>query len=388
MLPQREDKELYPYLQQGMMQDARTWLDMPADFDTALADAVQRMAEGVEHPLWKAFNDDHRRLFHAPRLEELRFSKPKDMQPLLGSLWPVYECILLLSGLPDLLAFHKAFHIPEAITKATLADMVLWVKEYKRKQGVWGCNELGWLQYHFTGRLYRLGRLQFMTARYEGHVYVYRHNDTGAYVVLAGDDITIRQDGYVNGTCGRSEAGWVPAYKREDDRVIGHRSVEGRVLAEAEILPLNTHAPFLMPGDTILEIHVPKDGRLEPEACMDSFRQALQFFPQHFPQDAFAAFTCQSWLLSPGFMHILPHSNIRWFCEQFIQLPQQGSESQLYERVYDCDSPAEKTTQAIDQLPQDTQLQRVLAQAIRSEDIPGGFGFFPIDQINHMTSDL
>ena len=120
--------------------------------------------------------------------------------------------------------------------------------------------------------------------------------------------------------------------------------------------------------------------------CIESFKQALRFFPSIFTNDKFAAFTCHSWLLTPAFLEILPPSNIRWFCSQFVQLPDCTNEHQLFSRVFDS-VPLEKTEQAFAALPQDTQLQRIVRDVLLKQEMRRGYGFIPVDRVAQMKVD-
>lgn len=51
--------------------------------------------------------------------------------------------------------------IPHEITVATLKDTNIWIQNYRTRYGGIGLAEFGWLMLHFSGGLFRLGRLQF-----------------------------------------------------------------------------------------------------------------------------------------------------------------------------------------------------------------------------------
>ena len=60
------------------------------------------------------------------------------------------------------LAVNTARGIDRAVTVATLKDINLWIGNYELQHGVLGLAEFHWLMKHYTGRLFRLGRLQFI----------------------------------------------------------------------------------------------------------------------------------------------------------------------------------------------------------------------------------
>ena len=51
--------------------------------------------------------------------------------------------------------------IPERVLLDTLSDLVIWVNTYATYGDEFGIMEMGWLDNHFSAKLYRLGRLQF-----------------------------------------------------------------------------------------------------------------------------------------------------------------------------------------------------------------------------------
>ena len=61
-------------------------------------------------------------------------------------------------------------------------------------------------------------------------------------------------------------------------------------------------------GDPVISVHIPQGEKLELDACLDSFRQAEQFWKEK------QVYLCHSWLLYPGLKEIMkPESNILQF---------------------------------------------------------------------------
>jgi len=65
--------------------------------------------------------------------------------------------------------------IPKEITVATLKDINVWFKNYMTVTGKIGIGEWDWLRYHYTGRMFRLGRLQFHIIKKDGREYINTH---------------------------------------------------------------------------------------------------------------------------------------------------------------------------------------------------------------------
>lgn len=162
---------------------------------------------------------------------------------------------LLTACLPFVREYHRSIGIPEEISQATLADLGRNVRVHRKREGVGGLGVMWWLMLHFRGVIYQLGRLQFE-------------------LQYAGDEVaaSMRQHG-------------VDATK----------------------------------STNVLSIHIPDFmGPMDHDACTDSFRQAIDFFPGHFPAWPVQYGVCHSWLLDPQLREILkPESNIIRFQERF-----------------------------------------------------------------------
>ncbi len=105
------------------------------------------------------------------------------------------KCPSLLSGLavlslfPEMEAIHAHSGVPKDITRATQADLLIWMEHEKKRTGQWGLKKVDWLRHHLVGRLYRIGRLQYM-------VQPWYHADVGN--ICRGDlviDVHIPEDG-------------------------------------------------------------------------------------------------------------------------------------------------------------------------------------------------
>jgi hypothetical protein len=158
--------------------------------------------------------------------------------------------------LPLTLAYHRAHHVPEEITRATLADIG---RHYLLEHIAYDRSGLGggerWFPLHARGLIYQLGRLQFEISPLE---------DVSHEAITAA----------------------------------GHP-------AQAGELSLSVHIPSLM-------------GPMTPEACDASFAQARTFFATHFPDQPVRYATCDSWLLDGQLANYLPaESNIVQFQRRF-----------------------------------------------------------------------
>ena len=74
-------------------------------------------------------------------------------------------------------------------------------------------------------------------------------------------------------------------------------------------------------GDPLLEIHIPRGGKLTDVSCRASIDQAKEFFPRFFPDFQYKGMTCWSWLLDDTLRNYLPEtSNIIRFGDLFTKV--------------------------------------------------------------------
>ncbi|GCE46241.1 hypothetical protein EI42_06376 [Thermosporothrix hazakensis] len=85
-------------------------------------------------------------------------------QPLpshLGAMGRLFYVYVFLATLPTIRQWHRERGIPDEISWATLADLGENIAIYRRMVGETSLNTPQWPMRHFSGTLYRLGRLQF-----------------------------------------------------------------------------------------------------------------------------------------------------------------------------------------------------------------------------------
>ena len=74
-------------------------------------------------------------------------------------------------------------------------------------------------------------------------------------------------------------------------------------------------------GDPVLEMHIPKGGKLDRASVLDSVKQAKNFFAKYFPDYKYKCMTCHSWLLDDKLKEVLPEeSNIISFGNMFDKI--------------------------------------------------------------------
>ena len=157
-------------------------------------------------------------------------------------------------AIEDMEKIYTDKNIPKNILLDTVNDLAVWINRNREWTGEWGFTQYGWLIHHIRGRLFKLGRLQFEMAKVK-----YEEYDS-------------------------------PPQKLKEN---------------------------LKEGDSFLSVHIPRGGKLDEAACLESFERAKEFFPKYLNYD-FKAFGCFTWLFDPAFKNLLPpDSNILKFQKLF-----------------------------------------------------------------------
>jgi len=136
----------------------------------------------------------------------------------------------------------------------------------------------------------------------------------------------------------------------------------GRLQFLLHQVPANNPIPGTEPGEWVIGVHIPETGPLTPELVDDSFAQAREFFPRHFPEYPAKTADLWSWLIDPYLLDNLPQdSNMVKFGRRFTPYgtPNDSQDSAIFFtfRTHGLDR--------LDELPQDTKLQRLVVGRIK-----------------------
>ena len=286
---------------------------------------------------------------------------------LLGENAADFFLLLVLSAIPIARQFHQHRGLPETVLVDTYSDTSLWANDYRSKH-----NRLGidlhlvlWLLNHLCGELYRLGRLQFIQRPFRQQFRAFRHLENRKIILLAEAGREFRGDGQINGTGGVSDPvhGWTSRLVIDSDFIIGtHIDPVGVAKSEEIQLRRKEWKQILAHGAPILEIHIPAGSPMDFEACGDSFRLALDFFPRYFPDRPFYGFSCSSWLLNAQFQDWLgSDSNMVRFQREFHLFPTYSSGRSGFDRIFPLHNSADLTS-----LPRDTRLRRAIVDHLQA----------------------
>ena len=164
------------------------------------------------------------------------------------------------------------------------------------------------------------------------------------------------------------------------DKVTGNPvSPDGFASKEKLTLELSEWREVLVPGEPVIEIHIPEDGPMTVEACADAIERALKFFPEYFPDKPFKGFACESWLFDPHFVSMLkPESNIIKFQKEFYLFPVELSGEDTVWRIF-----GEKGLEhGLANAPRKSSMQKACAEFMeRGGFFRSGGGFYLLEDL-------
>lgn len=128
-------------------------------------------------------------------------------------------------------------------------------------------------------------------------------------------------------------------------------------------------------GDLVINMHIPSCGALTQASCLDSYKQAYEFYKNRFTDnDDIVPFVCDSWLLYPAHEEFLPNtSNIVAFLRNFEVVNTSIHENfgdlwRIFYKPYNNN---------INAMPRDTSLQKAYADWVsKGNPVGGGYGIF------------
>lgn len=351
--------------------------------------ALQAMAAHVlaDQALSAAFQKFHEKT--AVRGEWNREWTPLPMDPEVvercGEGASLYYLLAYLSALPSVWSRYERQGIGMDVFKATMLDFRFYIQDFYDLNGRWGFATFGWIWRHLAVELFRIGRLQYMLMPFPGGVRAFRRKTDAAgagpnrsLVLLADPDMALRDDGYAWGA-GRpngsevppeDERAWRPSFEAAPDGWRGHPvSPQGWVERSPLWLSAEEWELVLEPGDTVLDLHIPRKDTLTAETCGASYAQALDFFGRVFPDRPPRALYCHTWIFTPQLVQFLPEtSNLVNFQREFYLYPHAGTAAYLWSFVFGA-------SQDFETAPRNTSLRRAvldwLAGGGEIFDLPG-----------------
>jgi hypothetical protein len=374
------------FLEPASVAACRAYTDLPDEVEPVLQETARRVRESsaLSRLAWHCY----RLLFMHPEYPGGQIGRWPGLGASLGELADSFYILIALQVVPLTQAIHREQGVPEEVTRACCSHFDEAITSYRNVHGSgWGypLSTIYWLRNYTAGELFTLGRMEYMVRPFSGQVEVYRHCSTGEVVALARDRTRFAADGYIEAEPGPEalEQGRTARLEVGEEAVVGCPIAPTGVALRREVrLPLAQWRRVLGAGDPVLDTHIPAGGGMTLERCLDTMRQAVEFFPRYFPERPFVGFACGSWILNPELAQIYsPTSNmVLWQRELYLFPIPSGRRAGLF-FVFGKDEIDPATA------PRDTSLRRALLEHLEQGGrlIAGGM-FLLTDDLDRFGS--
>ncbi|NLF17483.1 MAG: DUF5596 domain-containing protein [Lentisphaerae bacterium] len=308
----------------------------------------------------------HRTLCEYDR-EKSRFREWPDLDAFLGPDAGLFYLLIALSGIPDWLRACRDAGIPEQYGR----DCAPWLGGAMgiyagANGGRYGLNrrQLYWTAWYMTGKLFRLGRFEYMSQEI-GSTYptVYRERTSGRVVALCNSGWLLDREGFCLYADQPPEEAHRVTELADDGTVVTGTPIApwGQALPEITArLPRREWERVLGPGDFAPGVHIPSGGGMTLLAAADSLRRAEAFYRQYLPAQPVKAFVCASWIFNTQLEEVLPESNLSIFMRQLYLTPWRSSGRDGLFFIFGREDGDRS------QYPRDTSIRRALLQILDS----------------------
>ena len=286
-------------------------------------------------------------------LREFEFPKDGDAE------CDMLPFLVIITAIPKLHECLKKRGVPSDIIAKTLRqfeDCVYLTEERTGRPGYLK-RYFDHMQGYIDEKILNVGRLRFeMIPKLYGNIWVLE-NRKGELAILF-DGVKINSAGMLFGTppaCDNQSSTPATVVETQDSFIGRCADSTGKCVDEPSEYPKSEWHLRLKKGDPVLGVHIPSKGALTKEACEESYARACEVFKNCYPEFAFKAFHCRSWMLDPTLRECLPESsNILAFQKKYTLYAGKTDGKAVFNFVFKM--------QPVDynDLPEDTTLQRAL----------------------------
>ncbi len=316
----------------------------------------------------------------------VNYSKCPDFKKELGENFGIFYLLVSLGIAPGARAAYMKMDIPENIIRDTMREIHGFNENHKIAHKLPGLlrSQLSWIGLYYKGKLFRLGRMEYKIEPFTFHRFFYRNKKTGVKICFAPDNIRYNGEGVVDGTDGiiDAETGWTSSFYEENGIIHGNPiSPYGHAIGKKLQISLKEWETALRPNDWTIDMHIPPGGGMTPEACVESFKTAFDFFNTRFPEKKSSAIVCASWIFNTQFEAYLPDSNMVKFMRELYLFPVQSAGNDGMFFVF------YKDFKNLSEAPRETRLQKAMLDILESgrKLRSGGMAFFIEDLENFGT---
>ena len=179
--------------------------------------------------------------------------------------------------------------------------------------------QLYWLHHHIDGKLYRIGRFEYLIHTLPSWAPCIFRNEDGVFAILAAPGMKFNAGGLV--TLGDDAV--AESFIEEDgDFITGIPcNVEGLArVNETLTIDRREFKPVCAPWDIVPSIHIPGGLRMGWEETLNSMKEANEFFKRYLKREI-PMIVCGSWILNPALEKFAPNGNMARFRRETFNIP-------------------------------------------------------------------
>ena len=270
----------------------------------------------------------------------------------------LFILLICIAKIKDTKQFYSEKNIPNSILYDTLKDIKIWTENNKAKTGNTGLSNINWISRHLTGKLFKIGRLQFEKIEFKGDVKLFKQAVTGFPLILS--DKGVKYDLFGSKTL-ENEA-FISEYIESDITITANPILSGKCQNTLTTINKCDYSLEIENGTSLLNIHIDQSEKLNIKDSINSMKEAIKFFYKYFNGAVIKGFTCTSWLLNRNYRHILDESsNIHKFASMFYEYPIIPYYLNMYERVFN----GESDISVLEKIDSKTSLQKAIIQGLK-----------------------
>ena len=171
---------------------------------------------------------------------------------------------------------------------------------------------------HIAGKIYRIGRFEYMVHRLPEWMPLIFRNDKGVFAILAAPGMKFNAAGLVTL---KDEV--IESFIEEEGNFITGIpcTVEGIArVGERLTIDKREFKPLCSPWDTVPSIHIPGGLPMRWDDAISSMKEAKEFFRCYLKKEV-PMFICGSWILNPALEKFAPEGNMARFRRETFNLP-------------------------------------------------------------------
>jgi hypothetical protein len=354
-----------------------------------ILEAASRIADdpNLLHLIWHCYRLE----YHHPEYGYGKFPAWPTLEKSLGrELQGIFYLLAGMAMIPIVRAVHAEMGVDEKITRDTVSDIRVSNWRYRKaNEGRLGIvrGEFAWYKNHASGRLFRLGRLQYYIHEFPGQVEIYRNRRTNEVLALTEDGMKMTDEGYI---VFRGEEGtetWTTTHvvDAKANTATGYVvSPKGMTLKQKVTLDLAEWEHKVGKGAFMLSMHIPVGGPMPLRQCIDSMRDAFEFFPKFFPDEPIVGIDCYSWIFGNQLEDILKaDSNLVEFLREGYLYPMPSPRDEGHFFIF------YRSDGDLGNYPRETQFQRDILDWLLAGKPWRGSGWFVLkDDAEHFGSQF